>query len=164
MPPIFAHCNVFSRIRLLLNILQGYGPVLVPVVIAVLFASRANPSAGLVVLLGFRSQQVQHPGRRHGWHIQSVCGRYTDFPSGQPPGSAEFLLTAAQALFALLLIARCTLNRSPGVALLAAFIAHMFSAQEEHHLWMALSAWALPLRWLSRTGAGSDYCCGGTQK
>ena len=106
-------------------------------VVAVLFASRANPGAGLAVLIASEVNKFTLLVGSMVGIFSLSAGELLSFPLDSRQ-AAEFLLTAAYALFGLLLIARGTLSWFPGVALLATFVAHMFFPHEDHRLWMAL--------------------------
>ena len=112
------------------------------IVVAVLFAARANPGAGLAVLIASEVNKFTLLVGSMVGIFSLSAGELLTFPLDSRQ-AAEFLLTAAYALFALLLIARRTLGWLPGVALLATFVAHMFFPQEEHRLWMALAFFGL---------------------
>ena len=106
------------------------------IVVAVLFSTRANPGAGLAVLIASEVNKFTLLVGSMVGIFSLSAGELLTFPLDSRQ-AAEFLLTAAYALFGLLLIARRTVGWFPGVVLLTTFIAHIFFLQEDHRLWMA---------------------------
>ena len=112
------------------------------VLVAVLFALRSNPAAGLAVLLSSEvGKFTLLVGSMVGVFSLSA-GQLLSFPLDHRQ-AIEFLLTAAFSLFGLLLIARQVVGWKTGVALLATFIAHLFFPQPEHRWWVALAFFGL---------------------
>lgn len=107
------------------------------IVVGVLFATRANPGAGLAVLIASEVNKFTLLVGSMVGIFSFSAGELLTFPLDSRQ-AVEFLLTAAYALFGLLLIARGAVGWFPGVALLSTFIAHMFFPREDHRLWMAL--------------------------
>ncbi len=134
-------------------------------VVAALLASRANPGAGLAVLIASEVNKFTLLVGSMSGIFSLAAGELLSFPlDGRQ--AAEFLLTAAYALFGLLLIARGTVSWLPGVALLGTFIAHMFFPHEDHRFWMAVAFFGLAallvvqdwrrLKWLFRMESTDD--------
>lgn len=134
-------------------------------VVAALLASRANPGAGLAVLIASEVNKFTLLVGSMAGIFSLSAGELLSFPlDGRQ--AAEFLLTAAYALFGLLLIARGTVGWLPGVALLGTFIAHMFFPHEDHRFWMAVAFFGLAallvvqdwrrLKWLFRMESADD--------
>lgn len=106
------------------------------VVVAVLFALRANPAMGLAVLI---SSEVNKFTLLVGSMVvvfSVSAGELLSFPLDQRQG-IEFLLTTAVSLFGLLLIAPRTVGWRSGAVLLGTFVAHLFFPSAEHRLWIA---------------------------
>ena len=106
------------------------------VVVAVLFALRANPAMGLAVLI---SSEVNKFTLLIGSMVvvfSVSAGELLSFPLDQRQG-IEFLLTTAVSLFGLLLIAPRTVGWRSGAVLLGTFVAHLFFPSAEHRLWIA---------------------------
>ena len=105
------------------------------VVVAVLFALRANPSAGLEVLI---SSEVNKFTLLIGSMVlifSLSAGQILTFPlDGRQ--AIEFLLTSAVAVLGLLLIARRTVDWRAGAVLLVLFVAHLFFPGAEQRLWI----------------------------
>ena len=121
------------------------------VVVAVLFALRSNPAAGLQVLI---SSEVNKFTLLVGSMVvifSLSAGQVLTFPLDNRQ-AIEFLLTTAVAVFGLLLIARRTVDWRAGAALLSLFIVHLFFPGAEQRLWItgvyfALSAWLIIRDW-----------------
>lgn len=110
--------------------------------VAVLFALRANPAAGLAVLLSSEvSKFTLLVGSMVGV-FSLAAGELLTFPLDHRQ-AVEFLLTAAFSLFGLLLVARQVLDWKAGAALLGTFVAHLFFPQPEYRWWMALAFFGL---------------------
>ena len=119
------------------------------VVVAVLFALRANPSAALEVLI---SSGVIKTTLLVGSMVvifSLSAGQVLTFPLDDRQ-AIEFLLTTAVAVFGLLLIARRVLDWRAGAALLVLFIAHLFFPKAEHRLWMTGVYFALAVLLIAR--------------
>ena len=114
------------------------------IVVAVLFSMRANPGAGLAVLIASEVNKFTLLVGSMVGIFSLSAGELLTFPLDSRQ-AAEFLLTAAYALFGLLLIARRTVGWFPGVVLLATFVAHMFFPREDHRLWMAVAFFGLAI-------------------
>ena len=111
-------------------------------VVAALLASRANPGAGLTVLIASEVNKFTLLVGSMVGIFSLSAGELLNFPLDSRQ-AAEFLLTAAYALFGLMLIARGTVGWFPGVALLGTFVAHMFFPREDHRLWMSYAFFGL---------------------
>ena len=111
-------------------------------VVAALFATRANPGAGLAVLIASEVSKFTLLVGSMVVIFSVSAGELLNFPLDSRQ-AAEFLLTSAYALFGLLLIASRTVGWIPGVVLLGSFIAHMFFPHEGHRLWTAVAFFAL---------------------
>ena len=111
-------------------------------VVAALLASRANPGAGLAVLIASEVNKFTLLVGSMVGIFSLSAGELLTFPLDSRQ-AAEFLLTSAYALFGLLLIARGTVGWFPGVVLLLTFIAHMFFPHEDHRLWTAVAFFGL---------------------
>ena len=112
------------------------------VVVAVLFALRANPAAGLTVLI---SSEVNKFTLLIGSMVgvfSLSAGRLLTFPLDHRQ-AIEFLLTTAYSLLGLLLIARRTVDWRAGAVLLGTFVAHLFFPRAEHRLWIAIAYFVL---------------------
>ena len=106
------------------------------VIVAVLFATRADPAAGLVVLI---SSQVNKLTLLTGSMVvifSLSAGEALTFPLDNRQ-AVEFLLTACVTLFGLLLIAGKSLDWRAGAVLLALFVAHLLFSGPDHRLWFA---------------------------
>ena len=105
--------------------------------VAVLFSLRANPAAGLMVLL---SSQVGKFTILVGGMVgvfSLAAGEVLSFPLDHRQ-AVEFLLTTAFSLFGLLLIARQIVDWKVGATLLGTFVVHLFFPNPEHRWWIAL--------------------------
>lgn len=112
------------------------------VVVAVLFALRSNPAAGLTILI---SSEVNKFTLLIGSMVvifSISAGEILSFPLNLRQAD-EFLLTTAAAVFGLALLARRRADWKPGVALLALFLAHLFFPGREERFWFALGYFAL---------------------
>ena len=116
-------------------LIQWIAPLAPEVVVAVLFALRANPSAGLEVLI---SSEVNKFTLLIGSMVlifSLSAGQILTFPlDGRQ--AIEFLLTSAVAVLGLLLIARRTVDWRAGAVLLVLFVAHLFFPGAEQRLWI----------------------------
>ena len=105
------------------------------IIVAVLFGLRANPAAGLTVLI---SSEVNKFTLLIGSMVvifSASAGQIIPFPlDGRQ--AIEFLLTTAVSLFGLVLIARRTVDWRAGSALLGLFVVHLFFPQSQHRLWI----------------------------
>ena len=104
------------------------------VVVAVLFALRANAAAGITVLIASEVNKFTLLIGSMVVIFSLSAGEMLTFPLDSRQ-AVEFLLTAAVALFGLVLIARRTLDWRAGVVLLALFVAHLFFPGAEQRLW-----------------------------
>ena len=99
------------------------------IIVAVLFTLRANPLAGITLLISAEVNQLTLlVGSMVGIFSLSV-GELLSFPLDSRQ-STEFLLTSAVSIFAILLIAPRLVGWKVGAALLALFIAHLFFVDE----------------------------------
>lgn len=121
------------------------------IIVAVLFALRANPVAGLTVLI---SSEVNKFTLLIGGMVvvfNASAGHVLTFPLDHRQ-AIEFLLTTAVSVFGLLLIAKRVVDWRAGAALLGLFVVHLFFPGPQHRLWMAyaylgLSALLVSLDW-----------------
>ena len=104
------------------------------VTVAVLFALRANAAAGITVLIASEVNKFTLLIGSMAVIFSLSAGEMLTFPLDTRQ-AVEFLLTAAVALFGLVLIARRTLDWRAGVVLLALFVAHLFFPGAEQRLW-----------------------------
>ena len=104
------------------------------VVVAVLFALRANAAAGITVLIASEVNKFTLLIGSMVVIFSLSAGEMLTFPLDTRQ-AVEFLLTAAVALFGLVLIARRTLDWRAGVVLLALFVAHLFFPGAEQRVW-----------------------------
>ena len=121
------------------------------VVVALLFATRSNPAAGLTVLIASGVNKFTLLVGSMVGIFSLSAGGLLSFPLSDRQ-AAEFLLTTAFSLFGLLLIARRTVDWKTGALLWVAFVAHLFFPQAQHRLWFAygffgLSAITVALVW-----------------
>ena len=114
------------------------------VVVAVLFGLRANPAAGLTVLIASEVNKFTLLVGSMVGVFSLSAGELTGFPLDSRQG-VEFLLTASVSLFALLLIARQRADWRAGAVLSGLFVVHLFFPSEQHRLWFALGYLALTL-------------------
>ncbi len=108
------------------------------IVVAVLFALRANPAAGLTVLI---SSEVNKFTLLIGSMVvifSISAGELLTFPLNDRQ-AIEFLLTTSVAAFGLLLIAKRVVDWRAGALLLGLFVAHLFFPSAEHRLWFAFA-------------------------
>ncbi len=133
------------------------------VVVAALFAWRANPAAGLEVLISSGATKFTLLIGGMVVIFSLSAGQVLTLPLDSRQ-AIEFLLTTAVAVFGLLLIARRVVDWRAGAALLALFVAHLFFPKAEHRLWVAGVYFALAallvvrdwrrVKFLFREGAG----------
>lgn len=121
------------------------------VVVALLFATRSNPAAGLTVLIASGVNKFTLLVGSMVGIFSLSAGGLLSFPLNDRQ-AAEFLLTTAFSLFGLLLIARRTVDWKVGSLLLTTFVAHLFFPNAHHRLWFAygffgLSAITVALDW-----------------
>jgi cation:H+ antiporter len=112
------------------------------VVVAVLFATRSNPAAGLTVLIASGVNKFTLLVGSMVGIFSLSAGGLLSFPLNDRQ-AAEFLLTTAFSLFGLLLIARRTVDWKTGALLLTTFVAHLFFPQAQHRLWFAYGFFGL---------------------
>lgn len=94
------------------------------IIVAVLFALRANPVAGLTALISSEVNQLTVLVGSMPVVFSMAAGEIINFPlDGRQ--SIEFLLTTAVSLFALLLIAKRVISVKAGAILLFLFVAHL---------------------------------------
>lgn len=105
------------------------------VVVAVLFALRGNPAAGLGVLIASEVSKFTLLVGGMVVIFSLSAGQVLNFPLDHRQ-AVEFLLTTAVAVFGLLLIARRVVDWRAGAALMVLFVAHLFFPKAEHRLWM----------------------------
>ncbi len=114
------------------------------IIVAVLFGLRANPAAGLTVLI---SSEVNKFTLLIGSMVvifSASAGQIIAFPlDGRQ--AIEFLLTTAVSLFGLALIARRTVDWRAGAALLGLFVVHLFFPQSRHRLWITYGYFGLTM-------------------
>ena len=121
------------------------------IIVAVLFALRANPAAGLTVLI---SSEVNKFTLLIGGIVvvfNASAGQVLAFPLDDRQ-AIEFLLTTAVSVFGLLLIAKRVVDWRAGAVLLGLFVVHLFFPGSQHRLWTAyayfgLSALLVALDW-----------------
>ncbi len=112
------------------------------VVVAVLFATRSNPAAGLTILIASGVNKFTLLVGSMVGIFSLSAGALLSFPLNDRQ-AAEFLLTTAFSLFGLLLIARRTVDWKTGALLLTTFVAHLFFPQAQHRLWFAYGFFGL---------------------
>ncbi len=106
------------------------------IVLAILFSLRANPLAGMTTLISAEVNQLT-------LLIGSMVVVFS-LSSGEPLNfglesrqAAEFLLTSAMSLFAVLLIASRVIDWKGGAVLLGLFVAHLFFTSESERMLFA---------------------------
>ena len=114
------------------------------VIVAVLFGLRANPAAGLTVLISSEVNKFTLLVGSMVGVFSISAGEVTGFPLDFRQ-SVEFLLTASVSLFALLLIARQRADWRAGVVLLGLFVVHLFFPSAQQRLWIACGYLGLAL-------------------
>ena len=114
------------------------------VIVAVLFGLRANPAAGLTVLISSEVNKFTLLVGSMVGVFSISAGQLTGFPLDYRQ-AVEFLLTASVSLFALVLIARQRVDWRAGAILLGLFIAHLFFPAAQQRLWMACGYLGLAL-------------------
>lgn len=114
------------------------------IVVAGLFSLRANPMAGMTTLISAEVNQLT-------LLIGSMVVVFS-LSSGEPLNfgldsrqAAEFLLTSAMSLFAVLLIAPRVVDWKGGAVLLGLFVAHLFFTSESERMLFAYIFLALSL-------------------
>ena len=114
------------------------------IVLAILFSLRANPMAGMTTLISAEVNQLT-------LLIGSMVVVFS-LSSGEPLNfglesrqAAEFLLTSAMSLFAVLLIAPRVIDWKGGAVLLGIFVAHLFFTGESERMLFAYLFLALSL-------------------
>ena len=114
------------------------------IVVAILFSLRANPLAGMTTLISAEVNQLT-------LLIGSMVVVFS-LSSGEPLNfglesrqAAEFLLTSAMSLFAVLLIAPRVIDWKGGGVLLGIFVAHLFFTGESERMLFAYAFLVLSL-------------------
>lgn len=103
------------------------------IIVAVLFSLRANPLAGMTTLISAEVNQLTLLIGSMAVIFSVSAGEILSFPLDSRQ-SAEFLLTSAVSLFALLLIAPRLISRKVGAVILGLFVAHLFFVDEDERL------------------------------
>ena len=103
------------------------------IIIAVLFSLRANPLAGITVLISASVNQLTLLIGSMAVIFSFSVGQVESFPLDSRQ-LAEFLLMAAVSVFAILLIAPRRISWKGGLALLALFIIHLFFVDTSQRL------------------------------
>lgn len=106
------------------------------IIVAVLFGLRANPAAGLLVLISSEVNKFTLLVGSMTVIFSASAGQISTFPLDNRQ-AVEFLLTSSVSLFGLLLIAKGTVDWRAGGVLLGLFAVHLFFPDPEHRLWMA---------------------------
>ena len=99
------------------------------IIVAVLFSLRANPLAGITLLISAEVNQLTLLVGSMVGIFSLSAGEVLSFPLDSRQ-STEFLLTSAVSVFAILLIAPRLVGWKVGAALLILFIAHLFFVDE----------------------------------
>ena len=121
------------------------------VIVAVLFALRANPAAGLGVLISSEVSKFTLLTGSMVVMFSLSAGQALTFPLDDRQ-AIEFLLTTAVAVFGLLLIVRRDVDWRAGAVLLFLFVVDLFFPNAEHRLsitgvYFALSALLIIRDW-----------------
>ena len=121
------------------------------IIIAVLFALRANPVAGLTALISAEVNQLTLLIGSMVFIFSGAAGQALSFPIDDRQ-AAEFLLMTAMSTFAILLIAPRLISWRAGVVLLTLFIAHLFFPNPAHrmifaYLFFGLSIVLVAMNW-----------------
>ena len=103
------------------------------IIIAILFTLRANPRAGLTILISAEVNQLTLLIGSMVVVFSISAGQLLSFPL-DPRQSAEFLLMTAMSLFAVLLVAPRLISWKAGLILLALFISHLFFTDKDERL------------------------------
>ena len=103
------------------------------IIVAVLFSLRANPLAGMTTLISAEVNQLTLLIGSMAVIFSVSAGEILSFPLDSRQ-SAEFLLTSAVSLFALLLIAPRLISWKVGAVILGLFVAHLFFVDEDERL------------------------------
>ena len=98
-----------------------------------LFSLRANPLAGMTTLISAEVNQLTLLIGSMAGIFSVSAGEILSFPLDSRQ-SAEFLLTSAVSLFALLLIAPRLISWKVGAVILGLFVAHLFFVDEDERL------------------------------
>ena len=99
------------------------------IIVAVLFSLRANPVAGLTILISAEVNQLTLLVGSMVAIFSVSAGEVLSFPIDSRQ-SVEFLLTSAVSLFAILLVAPRVIGWRAGAVLLALFVVHLFFVDE----------------------------------
>ncbi|MCH8185834.1 MAG: hypothetical protein IH862_07020 [Chloroflexi bacterium] len=99
------------------------------IIVAVLFTLRANPLAGITLLISAEVNQLTLLVGSMVGIFSLSAGELLSFPLDSRQ-STEFFLTSAVSVFAILLIAPRLVGWRAGAALLVLFIAHLFFVDE----------------------------------
>ena len=103
------------------------------IIIAVLFALRANPVAGLTALISSEVNQLTLLIGSMVLIFSGSAGQAMSFPVDDRQ-AAEFFLMTAMSTFAIILIAPRLISWRAGVVLLTLFIAHLFFPNPAHRM------------------------------
>ena len=103
------------------------------IIIAILFTLRANPRAGLTILISAEVNQLTLLIGSMVVVFSLSAGELLSFPLG-PQQTAEFLLMTAMSLFAILLIAPRLISWKSGLILLGLFVSHLFFTDKDDRL------------------------------
>ena len=103
------------------------------IIIAILFTLRANPRAGLTILISAEVNQLTLLIGSMVVVFSISAGQLLSFPLDSRQ-AAEFLLMTAMSLFAILLIAPRLITWKAGLVLLGLFVAHLFFTDKDARL------------------------------
>jgi cation:H+ antiporter len=114
------------------------------IIIAVLFSLRANPVAGITILISAEVNQLTLLVGSMVGIFSLSAGELLSFPIDSRQ-SVEFLLTSAVSVFAIVLIAPRLVGWKVGAVILVLFVAHLFFVGEDErrifaYLYLGLSA------------------------
>ena len=114
------------------------------IIVAVLFSLRANPVAGLTVLISSSVNQLTLLVGSMAVIFSISAGEVLSFPLDDRQ-AVEFLLTTAVSVAALMLIAKRVISWSAGAILLLLFAAHLFFPESDDRLRFAFLYFGLAL-------------------
>ena len=103
------------------------------IIVAVLFTLRANPTAGITTLISAEVNQLTLLIGSMVVIFSASAGQLLSFPVDSRQ-SAEFLLTSAMSVFALILIVPRLLSWKAGLAILGLFLAHLYFVAPDQRL------------------------------
>ncbi len=103
------------------------------IILAILFSLRANPLAGITVLISASVNQLTLLIGSMAVIFSISVGQIENFPLDSRQ-LAEFLLTSAVSVFAILLIAPRRISWKGGLALLVLFLVHLFFVDTSQRL------------------------------